>query len=61
MCVGRKVKEAMNLVSGQDLVAEVSARYDVLSIFTVEKKCNTTFSAFDLYRTLKMNFKNYSL
>jgi hypothetical protein len=44
MCVWRKVKEAMNLVLGQDLVAEVSARYDVFSIFKVGKKCNTTFS-----------------
>jgi hypothetical protein len=60
MCVWRKVKEAMNLVLDQDLVAEVSARYDVFAIFTVGKKYNTTFSTFDLYLTLEMYFENCS-
>jgi hypothetical protein len=32
----------------EDLVAEVSARYDVFSIFKVGKKYNTTFSTFDV-------------
>jgi hypothetical protein len=58
MCVWRKVKEAMN---HQDLVAEVSARYDAFSIFKVGKKCNITFSTFDLSLTVKMNFENRSL
>ncbi len=61
MRVGRKVKEAMNVVLDQDLVAEVSARYDVFSIFKVEKKCNTTFSPFGLSLMLKMDFENCSL
>jgi hypothetical protein len=60
MCVWRKVKEAMNLVLDQDLVAEVSARYDVFSIFKVGKKCNTTLSTSNLSLTLKMNFGNCS-
>ncbi len=47
MYVWRKMKEAMNLVSDQDLVDEVAGRYDVFSIFTVVKKCNTNFSTFD--------------
>ncbi len=55
------MKEAMDLVLDQNLLAEVSARYDVFSIFTVGKKCNTTFSMFDLYLTLKMNFENCEL
>ncbi len=55
-----KMKEAMNLVLDQDLVAEVPDRYDVFAIFTVGKKYNTTFSTFDLYLTLKMNFVNCS-
>jgi hypothetical protein len=55
------MKEAMNLILDQNLLAEVSARYDVFSIFTVGKKCNTTFSTFDLYLTLMMNFENCAL
>jgi hypothetical protein len=61
MRIWRKVKEAINLAMDQDLLAEVSARYDVFSIFKVGKKCNTTFSTFDLYLMLKMNFENGSL
>jgi hypothetical protein len=52
MCVWRKVKEDMNLVLDQDLLAEVSARYGIVSVFKLRKKCNTTFSNFDLYLTL---------
>ena len=37
----------MNLVLDQDLVAEVSARYDVFSIFKLGKKGNTTISLLD--------------
>ena len=55
------MKKAMNFVFDQDLVAEVSARYDAFSIFQVGKKCITTFSTWDLYLTLKINFENYSL
>jgi hypothetical protein len=32
------VKEAMNLVLDEDLVAEVSARYGAFSIFKAEKE-----------------------
>ncbi len=55
------MKEAMNLVLDQDVVAEVSARYDVVWIFKVGKICNTTFSNFDLNWTLKMDFENCPL
>ena len=51
----------MDLVLGQDVVAEVSARYDAFSIFKVRKKCIPTFSTWDLYLTLKINFENCSL
>ena len=51
----------MNLVLNQDLVAEVSARYDVFLFFKVGKKPNTTFATCDLSLTLKMNFENSAL
>jgi hypothetical protein len=51
----------MNVVLNQDLVADVSARYDVFLVFKVGKKPNTTFSTCDLSLTLKMNFENCSL
>ena len=51
----------MDLVLGQDVVAQVSARYDAFSIFKVGKKCITTFSTWDLYLTRKINFENCSL
>ena len=51
----------MDLVLGQDLVDEVSARYDAFSIFKLGKKCIATFSTWDLYLTLKINFENCSL
>jgi hypothetical protein len=55
------MKEANNLAMDQDLLAEVSAREDVFLIFKVGKKCNITYSIFDLYLMLKMNFENCSL
>jgi hypothetical protein len=48
------VKEAMNLVSVQDLVVKVkSSRF-----LQWERNATPLFSNFDLYVTLKMNFEN---
>jgi hypothetical protein len=55
MRVWEKVKEAMSPFLDEDLVAEVSARYDAFSIFKAGKKCNTTFSTNDLYLTMKIS------
>jgi hypothetical protein len=55
------MREVMDLVLGQDRVAKVSARYDAFSIFKGGKKGITTFSTWDLYLTLKINFENFLL